>query len=855
MKTNATRREFISAATATAAVVGLAACDSSSDTETEESTENETEEEESETETTDDTNTSESESTLPSADDYPIDVDGDDVEALWTSEETRDGWTRVTNPDDGAEIGVMDTTRIIQVDGLAFRDMNGNGQLDMWEDWRQSDEDRASALAEELTAEQILPLMWHNGLNNTTSPLPDDDVELIDEGLRAGVSRYQADGDSYAGAISWMNAVQEACEQSENGIPYMNSTDQYQLFGIPDNDGLAASMDMDLVERVGNLLGQAWRATGVRCLLGPQIDVGSNPNWTRYSGTVSEDPALNRDFAKAFISGLQSTYDDDGNDTGWGSESVLGMAKHYCGTGASEGGRNDHYDTGKYNVFPGDNYEAHFVPFIDGALNLESETGEVAAIMPNYGTAYDEDQAYGDNVGGAYSTTRINYLRNAGWDGMITTDWGITGEDSSKVAGVETLTVPERQLILLKNSIDQIGGEFDVDNLTEAYDLYVAEVGEDEALSQIRNSARRIFTNMLRVDLFDEPYSDREIAAEIFDSEESTNLGIEAGEKSLIMLKNSGNVINSEGLGDGSKVYVRQKLQQSGGFTSSDYEFVLPVDEELMSEHYEIITDTIADEPTGEVYSFFTGEVEGTTYQQSDATMPSEEELADVDYGIVFISGPELSEGYTEDDDGNITYTPISIQYREYTADGSSVRTESIAGNIEGSEDNQLWDSTTGGTKENRSYYGQTTTTGNEDELDLVISIREALPDTAKLIVVVQAASPFCVHELEPYADVLFVQFYMSEGVNTTSFVNILTGDAEPSALLPCQMPADMDAVEAQCEDVPRDMDCYVDSDGNTYDFCFGLNWSGVIEDDRVATYNVDPLTAPETAELDGESY
>ena len=60
-------------------------------------------------------------------------------------------------------------------------------------------------------------------------------------------------------------------------------------------------------------------------------------------------------------------------------------------------------------------------------------------------------------------------------------------------------------------------------------------------------------------------------------------------------------------------------------------------------------------------------------------------------------------------------------------------------------------------------------------------------------------------------------------------------------------MPKDMDTVEANLEDVPRDMDCYVDAQGNTYDFCFGLNWAGVIDDDRVATYKVAPLTEPET--------
>jgi len=51
------------------------------------------------------------------------------------------------------------------------------------------------------------------------------------------------------------------------------------------------------------------------------------------------------------------------------------------------------------------------------------------------------------------------------------------------------------------------------------------------------------------------------------------------------------------------------------------------------------------------------------------------------------------------------------------------------------------------------------------------------------------------------------------------------------------QMPANMKTVEEQFEDVPRDMQCYTDSEGNVYDFAYGLNWSGVIDDDRVSNY------------------
>jgi len=67
--------------------------------------------------------------------------------------------------------------------------------------------------------------------------------------------------------------------------------------------------------------------------------------------------------------------------------------------------------------------------------------------------------------------------------------------------------------------------------------------------------------------------------------------------------------------------------------------------------------------------------------------------------------------------------------------------------------------------------------------------------------------------------------------------MELISGEVEPSALLPFQMPSGMKTVEEQYEDVPRDMECYTDSEGNIYDFAYGLNWSGVISDERVGKY------------------
>jgi beta-glucosidase len=87
--------------------------------------------------------------------------------------------------------------------------------------------------------------------------------------------------------------------------------------------------------------------------------------------------------------------------------------------------------------------------------------------------------------------------------------------------------------------------------------------------------------------------------------------------------------------------------------------------------------------------------------------------------------------------------------------------------------------------------------------------------------------------EIEAYSDAILLSF----GVQNQAILETVSGASEPSGLLPMQLPADMKTVEEQFEDVPRDMECHVDSDGHMYDFAFGMNWSGVIDDARVKKY------------------
>jgi len=161
---------------------------------------------------------------------------------------------------------------------------------------------------------------------------------------------------------------------------------------------------------------------------------------------------------------------------------------------------------------------------------------------------------------------------------------------------------------------------------------------------------------------------------------------------------------------------------------------------------------------------------------------------------------------------------PITLQYKPYTA--VYAREVSIAGG------DPLEDFT------NRSYKGKTVTASNTADLDLVLDTRTAMGEKP-LIVVVGVTNPMVFSEFEAATDAILINF----GVQDQAIMEIVSGQAEPSGLLPMQMPANMKTVEEQYEDVPRDMECYMDSEGNVYDFAYGLNWSGLINDARVIKY------------------
>lgn len=191
----------------------------------------------------------------------------------------------------------------------------------------------------------------------------------------------------------------------------------------------------------------------------------------------------------------------------------------------------------------------------------------------------------------------------------------------------------------------------------------------------------------------------------------------------------------------------------------------------------------------------------------------------EADFALVFIESP-LSDGYSSEDrrQGGNGYVPISLQYRPYKA--VAARNESIAGG-DFREDFK-----------NRSYKGKIGTAANEADLDLVLDAKAAMGDKP-VVVCLRMHNPTIVSELEGAADAILIDF----GVQAQAILDIVSGVAEPSALLPVPMPANMETVEKHCEDSPFDIEPYVDTCGHAYDFAFGMNWSGVIDDERRKRY------------------
>lgn len=468
-----------------------------------------------------------------------------------------DSFDRSVNQPD---LGVR-SAPVLTVDGLRFKDLDRDGRLTPYEDWRLSAAARAEDLTARMTLHEKAGLMVHaspptvGGVLRAEWDLAGVEPMIRDQDIRFIIHRVSSNDAGALAATS--NTVQAMAEASRLGIPLTLSSDprnHFQTtFGLsvaagafsqwPETTGFAAIGDVDLVRRFGQIASEEYRAIGVRMALSPMADLASEPRWPRVSGTFGDDPLRVSDMVGAYIEGFQ------GGTSGLGPQSVAAVVKHWVGYGAQPEGYDAHNPYGRDIVFPAGRFQDHLNAF-DGAFRAR-----VAAVMPTYARPPEGLEINGrpaERVAAAFSRQMITELlrEDRDFDGVVLTDWKVTDDcfadceagtlDYRRVGmpwGVEDLTKSERFAKAIEAGVDQFGGVADTAVIIDV----VASGRIPEA--RIDQSVRRLLIQTFELGLFENPYVDPEAARRIVGSPGHRQESLEAQRRSLVLLENRDGVL------------------------------------------------------------------------------------------------------------------------------------------------------------------------------------------------------------------------------------------------------------------------------------------------------------------------
>ena len=461
---------------------------------------------------------------------------------------------------------------VLQLDGQRFRDLNRNGTLDRYEDWRLTPEMRARDLVARMTLAEKAGVMMH-GTARTGGPTGgvgfgrDYDTvanrALIDSiKVNSMITRLQAGPATLA---EQNNALQRVAENTRLGIPLTISTDPRHHFQFvvgattqtngfsqwPEALGFAAIGDTALIRQFGDIARQEYRAVGIHMALSPQADLATEPRWGRIAGTFGEDADLAGRLVQAYVAGFQ--HGSAGLDTG----SVVTVVKHWVGYGAARDGFDSHSHYGRFAVFPGNNLDYHIRPFL-GAF-----TAKAAGLMPTYSIL--EGATWGgrpiEAVGAGYNKQLLNDMARGryGFRGIVVTDWAITWDCNERCRngapvgqrpsfadlgmpwGVESLSMRARFVKAVQAGVDQFGG-------TERADMLVDAVRAGELTeAQLDTSVVRVLTQKFQLGLFENPYVDPAAATRVVGNEAFQTAALDAQRRALVLLENKGKLLPLRG--------------------------------------------------------------------------------------------------------------------------------------------------------------------------------------------------------------------------------------------------------------------------------------------------------------------
>ena len=449
-----------------------------------------------------------------------------------------------------------------------FKDLNKNGVVDPYEDWRLPIEERIHDLVGQMTLEEKVGLMFHPNFAVPSDgvvkyDLTGDDRRLVANSefggrFLAGQMKISASANSFIeekhfrcilnnGVAEprifalWSDSLQEMAEASRLGIPILFSSDPrngaqldghvsgQQFFsrwpGREGDYGMAATRDPDLMRKYGEIIAEEYRAVGLHMLLGPQIDVTTEPRWQRDAGSISESADLTAEMLGSFMDGAQGP--------AAGSGKILVQLKHWPGAGPHKGGQGD------WLVYPGNNFDYHLIPWKTGI-----EKGALAVMGYYCGTYFD---TLGVNFSKYIST---GVLRDRlGFKGSICTDWFAIGRKGALRPDLIGNPLINRFEMSINAGVDQFGGETNPEIIIEL--VKSGRIPE----SRIDLAASRILQWHFKLGLFEDPYVDPDAAATIVASEKNIKAGYQAQLESIVMLSNDGTLPVSNA-GGAIRLYV-----------------------------------------------------------------------------------------------------------------------------------------------------------------------------------------------------------------------------------------------------------------------------------------------------------
>lgn len=450
---------------------------------------------------------------------------------------------------------------ILQVDGLRFKDLDANGRLDPYEDWRLPAEQRAADLVSRMTLPERAGLMLIETLNagcggslEGTRAQEMVGTQKMSRFILRNVAAAKADacdGSVWPGRAghvvtpsqlaAFTNAVQALAEATRLGIPVQfkdnarNHRETDARFGItagagsftefPKEAGIAAAVlgtgNTEPVQALTRVMAAEWRAVGLRGMYGYMADLSTEPRWYRVHETFTEDADLAARIMTALVQGLQ------GGPLNPRSAVALTI-KHFPGGGPQELGLDPHYAFGKRQVYPAGRFEDHLKPF-----RAAIDAG-VAAVMPYYGVPVNVQVAGRtlEPVGFAFSRQVVTDLLRGqlGFKGYVNSDTGIVND---RAWGLEDRPVRERVAAAINGGTDILSGFSSNQTIT---DLVSAGLVSE---ARITEAAQRLLVEQFQLGLFENPYVDAAQADGVIGSAEHKALALQVHRQSLVLLRNA----------------------------------------------------------------------------------------------------------------------------------------------------------------------------------------------------------------------------------------------------------------------------------------------------------------------------